>query len=56
MDLYREAGDHASSSRHRELGASAVLRLADSLDDDEPVRAQFLAAGPVRGLLGPAMR
>jgi hypothetical protein len=50
-DLHRGARDRASTStaqHQRDLAVAAVLRLAGSLDHSEPLRAKFLAAGPVR--------
>jgi len=44
-------GNHGAAERHRSLGRSTVLALADSLVDHERLRETFLAAPPVRAII-----
>jgi len=50
-ELYDRIGKPGPSHQHRRLSASGILRLANSLDPDEPLRKAFLSASAVRPLL-----
>ncbi len=52
-ELERRLGNQRAAGRHRSLGRSTVLALADSLVDYDQLRKTFLAAPPVRALIDP---
>jgi hypothetical protein len=52
-ELYRRLGHHAAAGRHRAFGRATILKLANSLADDEPLRETFLSAPPVRRIVDP---
>ena len=47
----QEAEKCTPSVGHRELSRATILKLADSMPADEPLRKIFLSAAPVRKLL-----
>jgi DNA-binding winged helix-turn-helix (wHTH) protein len=49
--LYRHAKEHKLAETHRDRAETCILKIADSFAPDEPLRATFLAAAPVRGIL-----
>jgi len=51
-DLNRRGGNEAAAKRHRELSRSTVLKLANSLPDNGPLRDTFLSAPSVHGIVG----
>jgi hypothetical protein len=56
-DLYARAGDgdsagHPAAGHHRELSRATILKLANSLVADVPLRQIFLSAAVVRKILG----
>ena len=51
--LYGRAGNNEAAGHHRALARATILKLANSLADDEPLRATFLSAPSVRGIVGP---
>jgi hypothetical protein len=51
-DVERRRGSEGAASSHRALSRSTVLALADSLADHDDLRAAFLAARPVRAIVG----
>jgi len=53
-EVYTRLGNKAAAEQHRALGRATILRLADSLPDDEPLRDRFLSAPTVRGIVDPA--
>ena len=52
FELYRNAGDRDSAERHRALSREIVMKLANSLPAEEPLRQTFLSAPMVRKILG----
>jgi len=50
-ELERRLGNQRAAGRHRSLGRSTVLALANSLVDYERLRQTFLAAPPVRAII-----
>src|SRR5262249_32986048 len=55
-DLYRHAKDDSAAEAHRARAEAIIQALADSLAPDDPLRQAFLAAAPVRRILGVAAR
>jgi hypothetical protein len=54
FEFCRNAGDRASAERHRALSRETILKLANSLPAEEPLRHIFLASPMVRRILGDA--
>ena len=50
-ELERRLGNQRAAERHRSLGRSTVLALANFLVDYERLRDTFLAAPPVRAII-----
>ena len=48
------AGNVDSAKRHRKLSRTTILKIADSLAPEEPLRKTFLSAAPVAAILGSA--
>jgi DNA-binding winged helix-turn-helix (wHTH) protein/tetratricopeptide (TPR) repeat protein len=46
-----ESGNHAAASAHREVSRITILRLANSLSEQEPLRESFLSAPAVARIL-----
>jgi tetratricopeptide (TPR) repeat protein len=53
-ELYRASDNSESADHHRELSRTAILKLADSLAGEEPLRKTFLSAPSVSRVLGDA--
>ena len=51
-ELYRVSDNGELADHHRELSSATILRLADSLGTEDPLRKTFLAAASVRQVLG----
>ncbi len=51
-DLCADLGDGKRADRHRARAKEVIMRLADSLEQGEPLRESFLTAAPVRRILG----
>jgi DNA-binding winged helix-turn-helix (wHTH) protein/tetratricopeptide (TPR) repeat protein len=49
--LYRHIREHKTAEMNRERAEACILKIADSFAPDEPLRATFLAAAPVRRIL-----
>jgi len=49
--LYIHAKEQQKAEAQRERAESCILKIANSFAPDEPLRASFLAAGPVRRVL-----
>ena len=49
--LYTQLKDRKTAETHRERAKACILTIANSFDPDEPLRASFLAAAPVRRIL-----
>jgi hypothetical protein len=50
-DLFRDAGDRESAELHRALNRETIMRLANSLPPEEPLRKIFLSATAVRRVI-----
>jgi tetratricopeptide (TPR) repeat protein len=50
-ELHGHLGNRGLADSHRELSRATILRLADSLPSDEPLRTTFLAAPMIRKIL-----
>jgi DNA-binding winged helix-turn-helix (wHTH) protein len=59
-ELHRRLGNRELADQHRELSRATILKLANSLASDEPLRRTFLSAPIVRKILddgeGPRLR
>ncbi len=51
-ELYQGSKKSEASEHHRELSRATILKLADSLSAEEPIRRIFLSAPSVRRVLG----
>jgi len=49
--LYRQVKEHKTAETNRERAETCILKIANSFALDEPLRATFLAAAPVRRIL-----
>jgi len=49
--LYRHVKEHKVAEANRERAETCILKIANSFASDEPLRATFLAAAPVRRIL-----
>jgi hypothetical protein len=50
-ELYQHTGDPGVAEEHRELSRATIMKLANSLSVDEPLRKTFLSAPLVQGIL-----
>jgi DNA-binding winged helix-turn-helix (wHTH) protein/tetratricopeptide (TPR) repeat protein len=50
-DLCAREGDHAAASIHLSRARDLIMRIADSFDAAEPLRASLLSARPIRRIL-----
>jgi DNA-binding winged helix-turn-helix (wHTH) protein len=48
---YARSGDNDLATRHRELSRATIMKLANSLEPEDPLRTTFLSAAPVRKIL-----
>ncbi len=53
-ELYGASDNSESANHHREFSRATILKLADSLSAEEPLRKTFLSAPSVRMVLGNA--
>jgi DNA-binding winged helix-turn-helix (wHTH) protein len=51
-DIYQRLGDSNLANEHRALSSNTIMKLANSLPEEEPLRKTFLAAPPIRAILG----
>jgi hypothetical protein len=51
-ELYQRRGETAAADRHRELSRATILKLANSLAEDSPLREAFLSAPSTAGIVG----
>jgi hypothetical protein len=51
-ELYRRRGNRDLAERHRELSRATIMKLANSLPAEEPLRTTFLSAPMIRKILG----
>jgi hypothetical protein len=49
--LYRHDKENKIAETHRQCAEDCILKIANSFEADEPLRATFLAASPVRDIL-----
>jgi len=49
--LFRIVKEYKKAETHRDCAKACIIRIADSFASDEPLRATFLAAAPVRRIL-----
>jgi len=49
--LYERVKEHKTAEMNRERAETCILKIANSFAPDEPLRATFLAAAPVRRVL-----
>jgi hypothetical protein len=49
--LYERVKEHKTAGMNRERAETCILKIANSFAPDEPLRATFLAAAPVRRIL-----
>jgi DNA-binding winged helix-turn-helix (wHTH) protein len=54
-DLYAALGNRKKAYRHRVRAQELIMRVVDSFESGEPLRESFLAAPPVRRILGRAV-
>ena len=52
FELFRRAGDRDSAERHRALSRETIMKLANSLPAEEPLRHIFLSSPMVSRILG----
>ena len=55
-ELHARAGKSDLAKHHRELSRATIMKLANSLDPEDPLRATFLSAPPVRRVIDYADR
>lgn len=53
-ELYHMAGDRDLAQHHRDMSRDTIMKLANSLPTDEPLRDTFLSGPRVRNVLGPS--
>jgi hypothetical protein len=53
-ELFARSGDNSRVDYHRELSRATIMKLANSLGPEEPLRTTFLSAPSVRKVLGNA--
>ena len=51
-ELYRNSGDRDLAERHLALSRETIMKLANSLPAEEPLRRIFLSAPMIRKILG----
>ena len=50
--LYQQANENSKAEMHRASSEQSILKIANSFDNDEPLREIFLSARPVAQILG----
>ena len=55
-ELYARTGNHDLAAHHRDLSRATTLKLANSLEPEDPLRKIFLSAPPVRRVIDYADR
>ncbi len=51
-ELYQRMNRRAAAKKHRELSRATMMKLANSLPSEEPLRQTFLSAPAIRKILG----
>jgi DNA-binding winged helix-turn-helix (wHTH) protein/tetratricopeptide (TPR) repeat protein len=52
FELYRNSGDRDLAERHLALSRATIMKLANSMSAEEPLRQKFLSAPMIRKILG----
>jgi hypothetical protein len=52
FELYQNSGNRDLAERHLALGHETVMKLANSLPTEEPLRQTYLSAPVIRKILG----
>ena len=52
LQLYLQLKEDKAAEMNRERAETCILKIANSFEPDEPLRATFLAAAPIDGILG----
>jgi hypothetical protein len=52
FDLYQKSGNQIVAQQHLALSRDMIMKLANSLPVEEPLRKTFLSAPAVRKILG----
>jgi tetratricopeptide (TPR) repeat protein len=52
FELYRNSGDRDLAERHLALSRATIMKLANSMSAEEPLRQKFLSAPRIRKILG----
>jgi hypothetical protein len=55
-ELHSRANSHDLAEHHRDLSRATIMKLANSLEPEDPLRATFLSAVPVRKILDCGVR
>lgn len=53
-DLREDEGDHGGANEHRAKALELIMKIADSFEPGEPLRASFLGVAPIQRLFGEA--
>jgi len=51
-DFYQHTKNQKAANTHRKRAETCILKIANSFEHEEPLRATFLAAAPIRRILG----
>jgi len=51
-EFYRQSKNEKGAEMHRKRAEARILKIANSFALEEPLRATFLTAAPVRRILG----
>ncbi len=51
-DFYQQTNNQKAAETHRKRAEACILKIANSFPPEEPLRATFLAAAPIRRILG----
>jgi hypothetical protein len=52
FELYQNSGDRDLAERHLALSRATIMKLANSMSAEEPLRRTFLSAPMIRKILG----
>ena len=55
-EVYARSGNNDLANCHRALSREAIMKLANSLEPEDPLRATFLSAAPVRKIFDCGVR
>ena len=51
FELYERMEDKKAAEEHRQLSCATIMKLANSMPNDEPLRGIFLSAPAIRRIL-----